>query len=136
MKKLLAILLFLSINTQLCFAQSRRDSLFVFVGERISVEQFSPKRALEEALPPVKTDNLIFMDAAFHAKYKVIQNVYNNYGKDTIAFDAFDHFGMPLFAQYKYVLLFVSLGKNGKFYHEKYQYYNVYPTADNRWASP
>jgi hypothetical protein len=98
------------------------EKLFVFVGEKISVEPIPPK---EGEIP---------FDNAFLAKYKVIENVYNNYGKETIEFQAFDHYGFPPFANNQYVLLFVSEYK-GKLFHEKYQFYDVNQTKDGRWAS-
>ena len=57
------------------------------------------------------------------------------YKQDTIEFFVFDHYGEPAFSKYKTVLLFVSYYK-GKLYHEKYQYFDLYLTADNKWASP
>ena len=100
------------------------NKLFVFVGEKISVEEF---------IPPTEKDEIPF-DQSFRAKYKVIQNVYGDYDKEIIEFQAFDHYGNPPFAKYKTVLLFVSEHK-GKLYHEKYQYYDVNQTKDGRWAS-
>jgi len=100
------------------------NNLFVFVGEKISVEQF---------IPPTEKGETPF-DNSFKAKYKVIQNVYGNYDKETIEFEAFDHYGFPPFAKYQTVLLFVSKHE-GKLYHEKYQYFDVNQTRDGRWAS-
>ena len=106
------------------FGQTKKDSLYVFVGEKIEVSQFYPK---------VDSDHVL-MDRAFKAKYKVIQNIYGNYKNDTIQFDAYDHYGEPAFSKYKYVLLFVS-AYSGKLYHEKYQFFDVYKTKNGRWAS-
>ncbi len=61
--------------------------------------------------------------------------MYGDYQKDTINFVAFDHYGTPAFSNYQYVLLFVS-EHCGKLYHEKYQYFDVYPTTNGRWARP
>src|SRR5262249_36197486 len=49
-------------------------------------------------------------------------------------FDTYDHYGIPAFSKYEYVLLFVS-NYNGKLYHEKYQYFDVYKTKNGRWAN-
>ena len=46
----------------------------------------------------------------------------------------YDHYGIPGFSKYKNVLLFVS-PRNDKYYHQKYQFFNVYLTKDERWAS-
>lgn len=115
------------IATLVCFksfGQTKKDSLYVFVGKKIEVVGFKQKL----------DSNEIPFDAAFKAKYVVIQNLYGNYNKDTIEFEAYDHYGKPAFSHYDYVLLFVS-NYNGKLYHEKYQYFDVYKTKNGRWAS-
>lgn len=99
---------------------AKQNSLFVFVGEKIEVTQLQHE--------PGAFDN------AFLAKYKVLDKVYGDYLKDTIVFEAYDHYGDPPFSKYKFVLLFVSLHE-GKFYHEKYQYFDLYKTKTGKWAS-
>ena len=74
------------------------------------------------------------MDARFIAKYKILQQVYGTFKSDTIEFLVFDHYGTPAFSKYKHAMLFVS-GYNGKLYHEKYQYFDIYKTKNGRWAS-
>ena len=74
------------------------------------------------------------MDGKFYAKYKVLQRIYGKYSTDTIEFTAYDHDGLPEFSRYKNAMLFVSKYKK-KYYHVKYQYFDVYKTIDNRWAS-
>ncbi len=98
----------------------RNNNLFVFVGEKIEVKD----------LPQDEGS----WDGKFSAKYKILQSVYGNYsGDNTIEFIAYDHYGTPDFSNYKNSLLFVSK-RNGKYYHEKYQFHSVYKTKDNRWA--
>ena len=97
----------------------KKNTLFVFVGEKIFVQE----------LP--HNDNSI--DAKFKAKYKILQRVYGNFSKDTIEFEVYDHYGVPGFSHYKNVLLFVS-EYEGKYYHEKYQYFDVYQTNSGKWA--
>lgn len=104
--------------------QKEINNLYVFVGEKISVEEFD-SRTKENEFP---------MDRAFRAKYKVLKNVYGDYQNDIIEFDSYDHYGFPPFAKHKAVLLFVS-EYEGKLYHEKYQYFDVNKTEDGRWAS-
>jgi len=133
MRKLIATLS-LNLITAICFGQNK-DSLYVFVGERISVHEFK-QRANPPHIDPKTGDttSTIIFDAGFKAKYKVILNVFNKYDKDTIDFEAYDHYGKPRFSRYKYVLLFV-VKSGGKYYHVKYTYYEVYPTKDGSWAS-
>lgn len=104
--------------------ESETNTLFVFVGEKIKVEEITPD--LEGGEIP--------FDSAFKAEYKIIQSIYGKYDKDIIEFKAYDHYGYPPFAEHKNVLLFVSK-HNDKYYHEKYQYFDVYKTKDGRWAS-
>ena len=97
----------------------RNNRLFVFVGEKITVK--------DEPYVQGSLDN------GFTAKYKVLERVYGNYEKDTIEFTANDHYGIPPFTKYKNALLFV-IEYEGKYYHEKYQYNDVYKTKNGRWA--
>lgn len=98
------------------------SDLFVFVGEKIEVVEF----------PPAPGE--MRFDAVFDASYRVVEPVYGKFEGDVIKFRVFDHYGFPRFAEFKNVLLFVSK-IDGKLYHEKYQYYDVYQTVDGRWAS-
>ena len=97
----------------------KRNTLFAFVGEKISVQ-----------LLPQDSGS---WDGKFEGKYKILERIYGDYPKDTIEFKAYDHYGIPGFSHYKNALLFVSEYK-GKYYHEKYQYFDVYLTKENRWA--
>ncbi|MGC4103772.1 hypothetical protein [Ferruginibacter sp.] len=98
----------------------RKNTLFAFVGEKISLNEI--------------LDDSVGMDAKYMAKYKILQRVYGLFPGDTIEFKVFDHYGTPVFSLYKNVLLFVS-AYNGKYYHEKYQFFAVYPTKNHRWAA-
>ena len=98
---------------------------FAFVGEKISVK----------GVEPVYYCNVYPMDSEFEAEYRILQKAYGNYDADTIRFRVFDHYGAPAFSKYRHVLLFVS-EYCGWLYHEKYQYFELFPTADGRWASP
>jgi hypothetical protein len=96
------------------------NTLVAFVGEKIDWKQLPYNGG---------------MDAGVKATYRIIQLVYGNYEADTITFEAYDHYGLPSFLQYKHVLLFVSKYED-TFYHVKYQYFDLYKTSDGRWASP
>jgi hypothetical protein len=99
----------------------KKNTLFVFVGEKIEVKSFPEKPGA--------------MDAGFKAKYKILQKVYGNFSGNYIEFVAYDHYGEPPFAKFNHVLLFVS-EYEGKFYHEKYTYDPLFKTKDGRWAGP
>jgi hypothetical protein len=113
------------LSTAIAKGQTEMNRLFVFVGEKISVTPFDPK-----------APETIIMDNAFKAKYKIIETVFGNYGNDTIEFEVYDHYGDPAFSRFDFALLYVSRGKDGKLYHEKYMYSDVYKTIDGRWAGP
>lgn len=121
--------------------QSRKDSLLVFVGEKIEVELVVEEEepSIETVIrgtDTIQTRTVTFkIDNEYRAKYKILQKVHGFYDADTIEFTVFDHYGKPAFSQYQHVLLFVSY-HDGELYHEKYQYYAVYLTTDHRWASP
>jgi hypothetical protein len=95
------------------------NRLFVFVGEKISVESLPPKQGS--------------MDNGFKAKYAILKKVYGDFPEATIEFVAYDHYGLPPFSKFKNVLLYVS-ADSGMYYHQKYMYNDVYKTKDGRWA--
>lgn len=97
-----------------------KDRLFVFIGEKISVD-----------LLPHEEHS---MDSKFKATYKVIKPICGIYDRDTIQFIVYDHYGTPDFSEYKNVMLFVT-NYDDTFYHEKYQYFDVYKTKSGEWAS-
>lgn len=98
------------------------ESFMVFVGEKISFEPILPK------------DGEIPFDRGFKAKYKILKKLYGNYSADTIVFESYIHKGnVPGFSECKNPLLYLSK-ENGKWYQEKYQYDEVFPTKNGRWA--
>lgn len=139
-RSLTSLIVFFSIT--LAVGQGRKDSLIVFVGEIIEVRYSSEENkeqpgdtVIRNGKKTIRKVVTVSMDSRYVAKYKVLQLVYGTYQSDTIEFVVYDHYGRPGFSKYKTVLLFVSI-YDGKLYHEKYQYFDVYKTADNRWASP
>jgi hypothetical protein len=94
--------------------------LIVFVGKKLSVTE-----------QPAEENSL---DSKFEARLRVLQRVFGRYDKPEITFTVYDHYGEPGFARYDTVLIFVARYE-GKLYHEKYQFFPVYPTVDGRWAS-
>jgi hypothetical protein len=107
----------------------KNPKLYIFIAEKISAKYVRTNYC------PENGRFWISMDSRYQAKYKILENIYGGYSKDTITFMAFDHYGKPPFLDYKYVMLFVS-EHCGQLIHEKYQYFDVYPTADGRWARP
>lgn len=99
-----------------------QENLFVFVGEKLSLEQFRPE------LPP----NVLMMDAAFKARFRVVHAVYGRYDGAAIEFDAYDHYGVPPFGRYAHSLLFVS--RDGeRWVQQKYQALPVFRTRGGEW---
>ena len=99
--------------------KEKNNNLFVFVGELIQCQ----------VLPQEEGS----MDAGFKAKFKILQIVYGEYASDTIEFTAYDHYGFPQFSKYKNSLMFATKHDN-KYFHEKYQFHDVYKTKNGRWA--
>ncbi len=95
------------------------NKLFVFVGQKISVDNLPHKEGS--------------MDGGFKATYLILQKVFGTFLQDTIEFVAYDHYGIPAFSNYDNVLLFVS-ADSGLYYHQKYMYNDVYLTKDGKWA--
>ncbi|UZR99275.1 hypothetical protein [Chondrinema litorale] len=139
-KSIITFILIMSVAS--VYGQTNKDSLLVFVGEKIEVVA-APEEKKEESVRTVIKGNdtsyvkqvTIRMDSKYIAKYKVLQLINSSYSNDTIEFVVYDHYGEPAFAKYSTVLLFVSYYK-GKLYHEKYQFFPLYLTTDNKWASP
>ena len=122
---IVSVLIFLSCQNskinQSCGENPGKDTLIVFVGEKIDVK-FQPQEAYS-------------LDGKFLVTYKILERVCGEYKEDTIRFYAYDHYGYPEFANYKTVLLYVSKDEEG-YYHQKYQYNNVYKTKEGIWAGP
>jgi hypothetical protein len=99
---------------------------YALVGEKVSIKQ----------APEVRYCNTFSLDGpGMIATFKVMHQVYGHYTRDTITFQASTHRPIPEFTDSKHVLLFIS-EYCGKLYLEKYQFFDVYPTEDGRWASP
>ncbi len=142
MKTTTITILTLLISLTSLFGQTSKDSLLVFIGEKIEVK-YSPEEKKESPVDTIIEGKdtsyvrqvSISMDSRYIAKYKILQKVHGSYKTDTIEFFVFDHYGEPAFSKYQTVLLFVSY-YNGELYHEKYQYYKLYMTENGKWASP
>jgi hypothetical protein len=103
--------------------------LYAFIGEKIDAKYSDQYYCQENGVTTIP------MDARYLVKYKILKNISGGYPNDTISFESYSHYGKPEFIKYKYVLLFVS-EHCGRLFHEKYQYFDVYPTIDGRWARP
>lgn len=124
-----AMLLFAAVA---CTTRAAEPNVFAFVGEKLKVDAFEPDACAGRSRSPEQV--CIMLDLAFHAEYRVTQPVYGHYTGDIIRFDAYDHYGTPAFARYRHALLFVSLTDDGRWVHQKYQYFPVYETAEGGWA--
>lgn len=138
MKAVLLTMLTMLISFNSVFSQNKKDSLIVFVGEMIELTKAPREKAVDTILMGNDTSYTVHisMDSRFTAKYKILQLIHGTYKRDAIEFTVFDHYGQPAFSKYKTVMLFVSIGSDGKLYHEKYQYFNLYRTKNGKWASP
>ncbi|MEI3789847.1 MULTISPECIES: hypothetical protein [unclassified Chryseobacterium] len=127
MKKVFLVMFFYCINIYV-FSQTKEDSLIVFVGEKISVQSYSPLKIDNDSV------KIVYLNYAIKARYRIFQKLNGNYENNIIDFISFDHNGDFYFTKPKYVLLFVRKGKDGNFYHLKHQYHPVAKTTDGKWA--
>lgn len=105
-----------------CMENPGFGRMLVFVGEKLDVKELDPEEG-------------IIINNKFLAKYRILERVCGNYSKNTIEFIVYDHYGKPEFEKYETVMLYV-VEDEGKYYHEKYQFDDLYKTNDGRWASP
>lgn len=140
MTKFVSIFIILTLTFLASFGQTKKDSFYIFVGKKIEINEWPQPTSIEyidttivEGDTTISKRKAISMDRRFRAKYKILQKVYGTFKSDTIEFIAFDHYGVPAFSRYKHVMLFVSK-VNGRLYHEKYQYFDVYKAKNGRWA--
>lgn len=99
------------------------QNLAVFVGRKLELQEIQPD------VPPGR----LLMDEVFRARYKVLQVYCGDLTTPEVEFEVADHYGRPVFENFDTVLLFLSRAK-GKWYHEKYQFQDVYATSDGSWA--
>lgn len=130
--------------------QSRVDSMIIFIGQKIEINDITPDPNVEINTKPDSTwinrDTIyanrnpkfstVYLDSKYHVKYKIIDLVNGRFEGDTIEFIAYDHYGIPGFSNYENVLLFVNRMESGELVHEKYQYADLYKARNGRWASP
>lgn len=107
--------------------QKQPSNFYIFVGERIS-KKYEPD-------PYYCNRRRSLDDGGMKYTYKIKDNIYGDYPKDTIEFKSYSHLGRPMIEYYDTVLLFVG-EYCGKLYQEKYQFFDLYKTKDGRWASP
>ena len=118
------------------------DNLFVFIGKKISVIEFDPnidsEKIVGTEIDEENGETIIVrqkswvMDEAFRCKYIVKKNLLNKLPKDTIEFNAYDHYGNPSFEKFENVILYLSKNKEGNFFHQKYIYDPVFE-INGKW---
>lgn len=127
---------------------NKNINLYAFVGKKISVTEFDPNENQED-VPTGKYEideetgdtfkivkKSYVMDIAFKCRYKVVRQMFNYLKTDTVEFIAYDHYGTPGFAERDTVILYLSKSKDGSHYfHQKYQYDNVYINKKGHYDS-
>jgi hypothetical protein len=114
---------------------SNPDRVLAFVGRKIRINEFDPA---EDDPEPSDEDSeeeiiIIHMDAAFKARYRILELVHGGFEGDIVDFKVYDHYGFPRFAKSDIALIYLR-EYDGALYHSKYQYDEVYPTRDGRYA--
>jgi len=111
------------------------DNLLVFVGQKISVEEFEvDDRLIEE--PIAGTDEAqvtLIVDSGAKAHYRVLEVILGDYDEDEIRFTAWDHYGRFSFSEPEYVLLYVWKTDDG-YVHAKYTYDEVFQLRSGGFA--
>lgn len=115
MRRANILLVLMFIATTGC-SQDKNDSLFVFVGDVISV------------------DTIKNSEGFVRLKYKILEKTYGRYLRDTIDFFSYYDADSLEFAKSKTVLLFLYQS-GGNFHKLALPWYQVYQTVDGRWAS-
>ena len=105
--------------------KEKSHELYAFIGNKISVESSGY----------IYYCNIISMDSKYRAKYRVLENIYGDYPKDTINFISYDHSSIKKYSDFENVLIYVA-DYCGELTHVKYQYSPLYKTKDGKWASP
>ncbi|WP_347218559.1 hypothetical protein [Chryseobacterium sp.] len=138
------LLSFFIIISTFVFSQEINESenVYIFIGKKISIEEFDTNTQQEKKrtkeIDPETGDTLVvtqqsyIIDNAFHCKYSVIKNLMNQLPKETIEFNAYNHYGRPGFENYENVILYISKNKKGDFFHQKYIYDPVYK-IEGKW---
>ena len=132
MKVFIVLLVFL--QSTLYAENKQKNSLLVFVGEFVSLEKISSPKIINKSKNG-KTDIIWSMNHKYEATFKVLKTIYGAYPRRLIKFDVYDHYGKPTFSKFKNSLMFISKRKDGSFYHEKYQFFDLYKTESKKWAS-
>ena len=101
MKQFLFSMLLFTIIENGISAQTKVESLLVFVGEKISIKELPQQKeivrldtVIEKGDTSVSETVRVSMDGRFLVKYKILQKLYGSFSSDTIEFFAFDHFGI------------------------------------------
>ncbi len=115
-------------------------NVYAFIGKKISVTEFDPnENYIIELFDSITDEKVIqesyIMDNGFLCKYVVKKNLYNQLENDTIEFTAYDHYGRPHFENYDEVILYISKNENGHYFHQKYQFDNIFTDSNKRLFS-
>lgn len=111
------------------------DNLVVFIGEKISVEEFDVGERFREEDEAAEAEGriILHMDSGVDAHYKVLDVLHGDYEHEDIKFVAWDHYGRFGFSKSKYVLLYVRKYQDG-YAHEKYTYNSISPLKAGGFA--
>ena len=148
MNRIISILLFLIIfsackttirKTELPIIENSKN-LYAFIGKKVSVTEFDPNeinsiQSTDSITGETVVKTKYIMDHGFLCKYVVVRNLYNKLESDTIEFKAFDHYGRPGFEDSEEVILYISKNEEGHFFHQKYQFENIFIDSKNRYYS-
>lgn len=127
-------------SSDLFYEEDNSVNLYAFIGQKITVDEFDPN----QKNTVTQTDSVTgetyqlesyIMDLAFDCKYVVVSEVFNKLQKDTVEFEAYDHYGRPAFEDYDYVLLYLSISDDSvSLFHQKYLFDPVKRSSKGIWT--
>lgn len=112
---------------------SNPDKVLAFVGRKIRINEFDPAEGAPEPSDEDFEEEIMYLDVGFKARYRILELVHGDFEGDIVDFKVYDHYGFPEFAKRDIALIYLT-EYDGALYHSKYQYDEVYPTRDSRYA--
>lgn len=151
MKNLFLLILFIG---SFPHGHCQTNDLVAFIGECVSISKTKTSQVKVDTLSglgidtvysiadkeyKLKTDTIMIVGPTILqkdvAKYKVLEVYEGNLDLDTISFFVFNNNDIEHLSNHNQVLLFL-IKKNGAYHLLDNQLINVFPTKNNRWASP
>lgn len=105
------------------YRENKEHNLYIFIGEKIDIETISSsKHKGIKFIECTQRDTLYRRyqpyEDEFKMRYKILKNIYNNIGKDSVTFQV----RKPIYQDHKKVILYLSRGIDGFYYNPNSEY--------------